>query len=79
MLSSPRVCAVRDQQVVLVPAREIVVGDILILGEGDRVPADALILAEEGLAVDESALTGESILCGNRKHPSGPKKHGIGV
>lgn len=41
-------------------AEELVPGDVMILGEGDRVPADARVVEESGLRVDESALTGES-------------------
>lgn len=42
------------------PARELVPGDVILVGEGERLPADALLLAGEMLAVDESMLTGES-------------------
>lgn len=44
-----------------VPAEELVPGDLILLREGDRVPADARLTSTRGLAVDESALTGESI------------------
>jgi len=43
-----------------IPARELVVGDILQVGEGERLPADGLLVAGDMLSVDESALTGES-------------------
>ncbi|UAL08690.1 HAD-IC family P-type ATPase [Caulobacter segnis] len=42
------------------PARELVPGDLLLIGEGERLPADARLIGGEILAVDESALTGES-------------------
>jgi len=60
-LSSPRALVVRDGQAQRIPGREVVRGDRLLLREGDRVPADARIVAATGLAVDESLLTGESV------------------
>ena len=44
-----------------IPAEEVVPGDLLVLREGDRVVADGRLVAERGLAVDESILTGESV------------------
>ena len=44
-----------------IPAREVVVDDVIVLDEGDRVVADAVVLGGEGLAADESLLTGESV------------------
>ena len=44
----------------LVPSEEVVPGDILILHEGDRIPADARLIHLEGLKTDESILTGEA-------------------
>jgi Ca2+-transporting ATPase len=44
-----------------VPAEELVPGDLAVLREGERVPADGRLAAAAGLAVDESALTGESV------------------
>jgi len=52
--------ALRDGHEHLVPARELVVGDIVRIREGDRVPADARVVHTHGLEVDESLLTGES-------------------
>jgi P-type Ca2+ transporter type 2C len=60
-LSSPRALVVRDGRQRRIPGREVVQGDILILVEGDRVPADALVLDAVSLAADESLLTGESV------------------
>ena len=59
-LSSPRAIVVRDGITQRIASRDIVVGDILILEEGDRIPADALLLESHDLLVDESLLTGES-------------------
>lgn len=60
-LSSPRARVIRDGEVKRIPGREVVREDILVLGEGDRVPADAAILSCTNLSIDESLLTGESV------------------
>lgn len=52
--------AVRDGNTILLNQEEIVVGDILILATGDKVPADGRLLESIALTADESALTGES-------------------
>jgi P-type Ca2+ transporter type 2C len=44
-----------------IPAREIVPGDLILVGEGERLPADGVLIAGDALTVDESALTGESV------------------
>jgi len=59
-LAQPRAIVIRDGAEWRIPARELVVGDILLIGEGERMPADALLVAGEVLSVDESTLTGES-------------------
>jgi Ca2+-transporting ATPase len=59
-LSSPRALVVRDGIERRVAGREVVRDDVLILTEGDRVPADATVLSCNDLMVDESLLTGES-------------------
>ena len=59
-LSSPRALVVRDGQPKRIAGREVVCGDIVLLAEGDRVPADMHLLASSNLSVDESLLTGES-------------------
>lgn len=59
-LSSPRAIVIRDGITQRIAGKDIVVGDILILEEGDRIPADALLLESHDLLIDESLLTGES-------------------
>lgn len=59
-LSSPRARVIRGGKQIVIPGREVVRGDTIILSEGDRVPADAAILSCSNLMVDESLLTGES-------------------
>jgi Ca2+-transporting ATPase len=65
-LSSPRAAVVRDGNLARIAARELVVGDVIVLGEGDRMPADARVLACHDLRADESLLTGESMPVGKR-------------
>jgi len=60
-LSSPRASVIRGGEKRRIPGREVVRGDLLALAEGDRVPADALLVEGEHLEVDESLLTGESV------------------
>ncbi|MCX7684608.1 MAG: HAD-IC family P-type ATPase [Acetobacteraceae bacterium] len=57
----PRAAVRREGHRRSIPAEQVVPGDILLLEPGDRVPADARLLRAHGLAVDESALTGESV------------------
>ncbi|NPV58721.1 MAG: cation-translocating P-type ATPase [Actinobacteria bacterium] len=59
-LSSPRALVVRDGRQVRIAGVEVVRGDVVILAEGDRVPADGVVIACSNLMVDESLLTGES-------------------
>ena len=59
-LSTCEAKAVRDGKVVKINAEELVVGDVIELEEGDRIPADCRILASDDFRCDESALTGES-------------------
>ncbi|UVF21499.1 cation-translocating P-type ATPase [Microvirga terrae] len=54
-----------------VPAREVVPGDLVLVGEGERLPADGLLIAGDALTVDESALTGESVPVSKRPAPIG--------
>ncbi len=59
-LTVPQARVVRDGQARLIPATEVVCGDLLKLGEGDRVAADALLISASEVCVDESLLTGEA-------------------
>ena len=60
-LSSPCALVVRDNKTQRIAGREVVCGDLLVLNEGDRIPADAVLLECSNLAADESLLTGESV------------------
>jgi Ca2+-transporting ATPase len=50
----------RDNKEIIIPDSEVVPGDIIILQEGGKIPADAKIILSNGLRVDEAAMTGES-------------------
>lgn len=58
-LSSPRALVIRDGEQKRIAGNEVVRGDIVIIREGDRIPADAVVLSCENLSIDESLLTGE--------------------
>ena len=58
-LSSPRALVIRDGRQMRISGRDVVRGDLLVLAEGDRVPADAVVLSCSNLLIDESLLTGE--------------------
>lgn len=60
-LSAPRALVIREGRRVRIAGREVVRDDILVLEQGDRVAADALLLEAHDLQVDESLLTGESL------------------
>lgn len=60
-IASPRALVLRDGRPQRIPGREVVTGDIVLLAEGDRVPADLVMLAASNLVLDESMLTGESV------------------
>lgn len=60
-MSSPRALVVRDGVQRRIPGPEVVVGDLVVLAEGDRIPADGVMVESRSLSVDESLLTGESV------------------
>ena len=60
-LSSPRALVIRDGERKRIAGREVVPDDLVVLAEGDRVPADGVLLLATNLAADESLLTGESV------------------
>jgi P-type Ca2+ transporter type 2C len=60
-LTSPRALVIRDGEQSRIPGREVVRGDLLVLAEGDRVPADAMLIHGDDVQADESLLTGEAV------------------
>lgn len=61
-LSSPHAAVIRDGKETIINADEVVVGDLIKLTAGDLVPADCRLIKTNNLTVDESSLTGESML-----------------
>lgn len=81
-LTSPRALVIRDGERQRIPGREVVRGDLIVLGEGDRVPADAQLLTAIDMQVDESLLTGESAPVGkvaSGDASPGPRPGGDGL
>ena len=66
-LASPRALVIRDGETVRIAGRDVVTDDIVILKEGDRVPADAIVLSCLNLYADESLLTGEPVPVSKRE------------
>src|SRR5512135_540820 len=60
-LTSPRALVIRDGERKRIAGREVVRGDFVVLAEGDRVPADVVLVESHDLQADESLLTGESV------------------
>jgi len=60
-LASPRALVLRDGSTQRIAGRDVVLGDLLVLREGDRIAADARLLSANDLQVDESLLTGEAL------------------
>ena len=71
-LSSPRALVIRDGMPTRIAGRDVVRGDLVVLHEGDRVPADAMVESCASLLVDESLLTGESVAVRKRPHRDEP-------
>ncbi len=65
-LASPRALVIRDGKRKRIAGRDVARGDLVVLSEGDRVPADARLLEAHDLEADESLLTGESVPVGKR-------------
>ena len=70
-LASPRALVIRNGIEKRIPGKEVVTDDIVVLQEGDRVPADALVLSCINLMADESLLTGESVPVRKREGKEG--------
>ncbi len=70
-LTSPRALVIRDGVALRIAGREVVRGDVLMLAEGDRVPADAVLIQATEVQADESLLTGEPLPVDKVAAPAG--------
>jgi Ca2+-transporting ATPase len=70
-LSSPRALVIREGVEQRIAGREVARGDVVVLSEGDRVPADAVLCWSINLTADESLLTGESVPVRKVARPAG--------
>jgi cation-transporting ATPase E len=77
LLTAPRAHAVRDGEPRDIGVEDVVVDDVLELRPGDQIPADGTVLGSDGLEVDESLLSGESLPV--EKHPADPLLSGSAV
>ena len=79
-MTSPRALVIRDGERRRIAGRDVVRGDLIVLSEGDRVPADAIILQGTDLQTDESMLTGESVpvrkIAFDERHAIGTQRPG---
>lgn len=60
-LASPTSKVIRSGKLKVISARELVIGDVVLLETGDKIPADCILMSEGNFMVDESILTGESL------------------
>jgi len=74
-LSSPQALVMRDGVMQRIISTQLVVGDVIMLQEGDRVPADIVITEAAEMQADESLLTGESVPVTKRAHGQGDPEH----
>lgn len=71
-MAAPTAKVMRDGKIKVINAMELVIGDVILIESGDRVPADSIILDNYSLMLDESLLTGESV--GVNKNGKGKNK-----
>jgi Ca2+-transporting ATPase len=71
-LSSPRALVIREGQQQRIPGQDVVRGDLVVVREGDRIPADAILRESVGISIDESLLTGESVPVSKRAEDGEP-------
>lgn len=59
-LSAPHITVIRDNQEKIINSEDLVPGDLMIIAEGVKIPADGIVIKSSDLCVDESSLTGEA-------------------
>lgn len=73
-MSAPTANVIRSGKTKKIPASQLVTGDLIMLESGDMIPADARLVSANGLKVQESALTGESVPCDKASDTICPEK-----
>ena len=73
-MSAPTACVIRSGKIKKIPASKLAAGDLIMLESGDMIPADARLVASNGLRVQESSLTGESVACEKNSEDICPEK-----
>jgi Ca2+-transporting ATPase len=68
-LAAPKARVLRDGKEMMIPAKDVVPGDILLVEAGDTIPADARLIEAIELKADEAVLTGESTPVKKRRSP----------
>lgn len=74
-MAAPSCTVLRDGQTKQVPASKVTIGDIVVLEEGDKIPADGVLSECYGLCADEALLTGESVPVQKKAYPFGTQPH----
>jgi len=77
-MAAPMARVIRDGKEEVVPANEVVPGDVILLATGDRVPADARVIEVANLTTDEASLTGESLPVEKTTQPLGQEELALG-
>lgn len=72
-MAAPKAHVIRDSHEMVIPGKDLVPGDIVLLTSGNRVAADMRIIMERGLEINESALTGESMVVRKTARPISAK------
>ncbi len=60
-ISTPKIIVIREGSEILISGTELVPGDVIIISEGTKIPADGFLISAAGLCIDESILTGEAL------------------
>jgi len=77
-MAAPTATVLRDEKESEIPTRDLVPGDVILLGAGDRIPADVRLLEAINLKVEEAALTGESVPVEKQTAPLAEGESAIG-
>ncbi|WP_226674284.1 cation-translocating P-type ATPase [Rossellomorea aquimaris] len=77
-LSAPQVSVLRDGKWVKIVSREVIIGDVIRFGSGDRIGADVRLIEANNLEIEESALTGESVPVAKSTQPVNGENMSLG-